>query len=173
MQRWREASPDRFSHVLTSTWQVPPRWFVLVEAGERQMTLGDHDASRRPAGNGRVAARRSGRELVYRTAMSRARRRTARALAVLRRTLDEEAVTVGVEDLGRWLEEFHPRSMVELDYGHLVHLVNDDALSADESAADIAEALAGLADGDHARAATSYRRVTTRMTQLQSVESAN
>ena len=60
--------------------------------------------------------------------MSRARRRLARALAVLRPSVDDHAVIAGVEDLGRWLEEFHPRSVVELDYGDLVHLLDDAEL---------------------------------------------
>jgi hypothetical protein len=115
----------------------------------------------------------TGRELVYRTAMSRARRRTAKALAVLRRTVDDGAVTAGVEELGRWLEEFHPRSLVELDYGGLVHLLDDDGLAADESARDVAAALAALADGQPVLAAAAYGRVTARMKALQAVESAS
>ncbi len=82
--------------------------------------------------------------------MSRARRRTARALAVLRRTVEDGDVAAGLEDLGRWLEEFHPRSLVELDYGGLVHLLDDTALAQDESARDVAAALAALGAGDGA-----------------------
>lgn len=159
-------------HVLSCTWQVPLRWFVLVEAGERQVSLGTPAPSARatgPAGGTTIA----GRELVYRTAMSRARRRTAKALAVLRRTVDDGAVTAGVEELGRWLEEFHPRSLVELDYGGLVHLLDDAELTTDESARDIAAALAALADDEPAKAAAAYSRVTARMKALQAVESAS
>ena len=46
-----------------------------------------------------------------------------------------------MEDLGRWLEEFHPRSLIELDYGDLVHLLDDAELTQDESARDMAYAL--------------------------------
>ena len=105
--------------------------------------------------------------------MSRARRRVARALSVLRRTLDEGAITAGVEDLGRWLEEFHPRSLVELDYGGLVHLVDDAALAEDESARDLGLALAALAEGQGEQAAAAYGRVSARMKALQAVESAS
>ena len=105
--------------------------------------------------------------------MSRARRRTARALAVLRRSVDDGVVTAGVEDLGRWLEEFHPRSLVELDYGGLVHLMEDRELEEDVSARDIALALASLSEGDPARAAAAYGRVTERMNALQAVENAS
>ena len=165
---WRAAHPDLRSHQRSSPWQVPLRWFVLVDAAEREVRLG-HPTGGRGASVDRLA----GRALVYRTAMSRARRRTARALSVLRRTVEDGSVAAGVEDLGRWLEEFHPRSLVELDYGGLVHLVDDTALAEDESARDVAAALAALGAGDAVAAAAAYSRVTARMKALQAVESAN
>ena len=169
LDAWRAAHPDARNHQRSSSWQVPLRWFVLVDGEEREVRLGQPSGAPGTAPAGRLA----GRSLVYRTAMSRARRRTARALAVLRRTVEDGAVTSGVEDLGRWLEEFHPRSLVELDYGGLVHLLDDDQLSQDDSARDIAAALAALAAGDGAAAAQAYGRVTARMKALQAVESAN
>jgi hypothetical protein len=87
----RLAHPDERVPQLTSTWHVPLRWFVLVDAGEREVHLGPSP---------RQGAVRTGRSLVYRTPMSRARRRVARALAVLRRTVEDGVVTAGVEDLG-------------------------------------------------------------------------
>jgi len=164
LEQWRLDYPELHTHVLSSTWQVPLRWFVLVEPDEREWSVGA------PAGG---TTRVSGRSLVYRTAMSRARRRTARALAVLRATLEDSMVTAAVEDLGRWLEEFHPRSLVELDYGGLVHLLDDEELRDDESARDVAQALAALTEGDAAQAGAAYGRVTARMKALQEVEAAN
>lgn len=154
----RLSAPEQRSSILTSTWHVPLRWFVLVDSTEREVRLGGEGA---------------GRSLVYRTPMSRARRRVARALAVLRRTLEDGVVTLGIEELGRWLEDFHPRSLVELDYGGLVHLLDDAELSQDESARDVALALAALAEGDSDRAGAAYGRVLARMKALQAVESAN
>jgi hypothetical protein len=168
LDRWRAEHGTTTTHVRTCTWQVPLRWFVLVDPDEREVSVGAPvDAS------GTVVGRRTGRSLVYRTAMSRARRRVAQALAVLRTAVDDVTVTEGVEDLGRWLEEFHPRSLVELDYGDLVHLLDDAELSQDESARDMAAALSKLAAGDGAEAAAAYGRMTARMKALQSVESAN
>ena len=165
---WRAADPALRISQRSSTWQVPLRWFVLVDAEEREVRLG------RPSGGGGAPVDRlAARALVYRTPMSRARRRTARALSVLRRTVEDGSVAAAVEDLGRWLEEFHPRSLVELDYGGLVHLLDDDALAQDESARDVGAALAALADGDAAGATAAYARVTERMKLLQAVESAN
>ena len=171
VQQWRADHPAARNHQLSCTWQVPLRWFVLFEDTEREVRLGV------PAAAGASAPGRPvGRALVYRSAMSRARRRTARALAVLNRSVDDGAVlavTAGVEDLGRWLEEFHPRSMVELDYGGLVHLLDDAELGQDQSARDVALALAALGEGQAERAAAAYGRVTARMKALQAVETAN
>ena len=164
----RAARPDARTAQLTSPWQVPLRWFVLVDADERQVRLGQ------PTGGGSTSLDRlAGRSLVYRTPMSRARRRTARALSVLRRTVEDTEVADGLEDLGRWLEEFHPRSLVELDYGGLVQLLDDTALAQDESARDVSAALTALGEGDLGAAGASYARVTARMKALQAVESAN
>jgi len=168
LDRWRAEHGTTTTHVRTCTWQVPLRWFVLVEPEERTVSLGEPvDSAGAPLG------RRTGRALVYRTPMSRARRRVARALAVLRTAVDDSAVTEGVVDLGRWLEEFHPRSLVELDYGDLVHLLDDAELTRDESARDMAAALARLAEGNGIEAAAAYSRMTSRMKALQAVESAN
>ncbi len=62
-----------------------------------------------------------------------------------------------VEDMARWLEEFHPHSLVELDYGGLVHLMDDDALQADQSVAELSAALTGLDTGQEELA---YRHVS-------------
>jgi hypothetical protein len=164
LDRWRADHGSLTTHVRTCTWQVPLRWFVLVDADERHVSLGE---------NGGRTVRRTGRSLVYRTPMSRARRRVARALAVLRTAVQDEAVSEGVEELGEWLEEFHPRSLVELDYGGLVHLLDDAELTQDESARDMARALEHLAAGDAASAAVAYQRMTARMKALQAVETAN
>ena len=165
LEEWRLAHPHTRLHVLTSAWQVPVRWFVLVEPDEREVRTGGGPAGGPMQGLGRA--------LVYRTPMSRARRRVARALAVLRRAVEESDTVDLVEDLGRWLEDFHPRSLVELDYGGLVHLASDEDLAADESSRDVAEALVALSAGRAQDAAQAYGRVQARMKALQAVEGAN
>ena len=164
LDRWRAENGSTTTHIRTCTWQVPLRWFVLVDPEEREVSVGE-------PGTGTL--RRTGRTLAYRTPMSRARRRVARALAVVRSAVGDPAVSQGIEDLGRWLEEFHPRSLVELDYGDLVHLLDDAELTQDESARDMQHALQRLADGDADGAAAAYALMTARMKALQAVESAN
>jgi len=65
------------------------------------------------------------------------------------------------------MEEFHPLSLLELDYGGLAHLLDADHLSSDDSASDVAEGLAALSEGDATSAAAAYRRWTTRWHRVQ------
>ena len=155
LERMRDAEPDLKSYILSETWQVPIRWFLPFEGEERRLSV------------------EGTRSMTYRTSMANARRRVARALAVLRRTLDEGAMLEGVEDLGRWLEGYHPRSLVELDYGGLVALFDDEELYADESAADVAHAVASLGAGETDEASTAYERVTDRWGAVRAFEVAN
>jgi hypothetical protein len=179
-ERWLEANPDQRAHILSSRWVVPVRWFLPFHRDERRLQLGPPLSATTgpggapepaPAPPGPVTA--VGRSLVYRTEMAQARRRTARALAVLRRAFDTGPVVAAVESLGRWLEEFHPRSVLELDYGGIVDLRSDAELRADDSVGDVAEAVAAIADGDADSAGRAYDRVIERWRIAHRVESAN
>jgi len=78
-----------------------------------------------------------------------------------------------IEDLGRWLEEFHPRAIVELDYGGLVYLMDDEALRADQSVAEVAAAITGLETGELELALAMYQRLRTRWRALRDAEFAS
>jgi hypothetical protein len=82
-------------------------------------------------------------------------------------------VAGGVEQVGRWLEEFHPRSLVELDYGGLVHAIPEQRLAGDRSAEEVAEGVAALRAGDPARAGRCYRALTERWRRVQELQYAN
>ena len=165
-------------------WAVPVRWFLLFDREERRLQLGPagSDFGRfggtfggGPGGDGGGAPEgvAVSRSLVYRTAMAQARRRVARALQVLRKTVPDGPTVPSVEALGRWLEEFHPRSLVELDYLGLVDLCAEATLRTDDSAGDVAEALAALHRGDTKLASKAYERVIDRWRNAYSVESSN
>ena len=167
---WLAAHPDESVGILTSTWQVPLSWFALFEAEERRLVLGQ----RRSASNAGAPARTGlDRALVYLTAMSRARRRAAKALAVVRRAFADGPAVDALEELARWLEEFHPHSLVELDYGGLVHLLDDELLSEDTSVAQVSESLECLATGDIETAGTIYGQVLERWRRIGALEHAN
>ena len=167
---WIAEHPDSSIGIRTSTWQVPIPWFVLFESEERRLVLGERSGAAQHSGQTQTGLDRA---LVYLTAMSRARRRSAKARGIVRRTIGEGAALEALDDVGRWLEEFHPHSLVELDYGGLVHLLDDETLSADMSVADVADALEALARGDGEAAGELYERVAGRWRDMGVLEHAN
>jgi hypothetical protein len=167
---WKRQSGTLTPHILSSTWQVPLAWFVPFVAAERWLVLGGHDES---AGGGPTTATPV-RTLIYVTPMVQARRRVARARAVVRRHTGDGGLDLGeIESVGRWLEEFHPHSLVELDYGGLVHLLDDAALRADESVAEVAAAITGMETGQAELAVAMHKRVIARWSVVRALESAN
>jgi hypothetical protein len=143
-------------HEQISTWSVPLRWFVLFDLEERALELGSH-----------------GRSLRYRTEISKARRRAHRALSVLRRSVGDVPISEAVEESTRWLEEFHPRSVVELDYGGLASMLPDETLQADDSPDLVARGLAALAKGDADGATAVYEQLVERWRAIQLLERCN
>ncbi|MEE1929849.1 hypothetical protein V1J52_16945 [Streptomyces sp. TRM 70351] len=144
-ERWRERNPEARPWLRSALWHVPVRWFLLFTDEERDWQEGP-----------------DGLVLRYRTPMVEARRRLARSLRTLRDEIQEGPLVEGLVDVGRWLEEFHPRSLVELDYGGLVHTIAGEQLAADRSAADAAEGIAALREGDADRAGEVFERLTDR-----------
>ncbi|MEU2435280.1 hypothetical protein ACFY9A_35035 [Streptomyces rubradiris] len=157
-ERWLARNPDARPWIRTATWQVPLNWFVLVSDEERRYDKGTADVP--PV-------------LRYRTPMVQARRRVARALRTLRDTVEEGPLIDGVTDVGRWLEEFHPRSLVELDYGGLVHVLPAGELEGDHSAADVAAGIEALRRGDGVAAGEAYGRLVERWRAVRDRRSAN
>ena len=157
---------------------MPLAWFVPFAPTERWLVLGTP-----AAGDSRGPATAAGtRTLVYATAMSQARRRVARSLATARRIPGSRCTEPGqaaaallrvgdeLEEIGRWLEEFHPHALVELDYGGLVQLLDDDALRGDQSAAEVSAAVTALANGELELAAAMYQRLRARWRALEAIE---
>src|SRR6185503_10669430 len=163
-------------HIVASSWTVPLTWFVPFAPAERWLSLGD--------GRGRAGAAATAsatRALVYTTPMTRARRRVARGLGALRHlpagsgdaVLEPSRAVGELAEVGRWLEDFHPYSLVELDYGGLVHLVSDDALSGDQSVAEIRAGIDGAARGECELAVAMYMRARDRWRAFAEFEQAN
>ena len=186
------APPHTRPHIRSSNWSVPLAWFVPFAGAERWVALGQGPSGKDP---GAIASRvsaetrvpshgaaasappQTGRTLVYVTPMSSARRRVSRGLTALRgmrqkteAVLDAEA---GLAATGRWLEGFHPRSLVELDYGGLVYLMTDDELRGDESAAELAAAIDGMSRGHCELAIAMYSRAQVRWRTFREFEQVN
>jgi hypothetical protein len=169
------------TYIQTSAWSVPLTWFAMFSPAERWLALGPGNEF----GAGSSATTSAVRTLIYATAMTQARGRLARSLAAVRKGLQGAldtsetvrrrslALTAELEDVGRWLEDFHTQSVVELDYGGLVNLLNDDALRGDQSVAEIRAAISGLSRDEPELAIAMYRRAADRWQTLRAAESAN
>jgi hypothetical protein len=158
-----EQASDRV-YIRTSAWSVPITWLPLFAATERRADQG--------------AVR-------YSTTMSQSRQRLSRALAVVhgairqlpgsRGRLLEEALATEAELTGllRWLAEFHPYSLIELDYGGLVRLMGATALRTDESVAETSAAIEALARSEWEVALAMHQRVVARWRAPRATACAN
>lgn len=150
-----EAGP--FRHEESVLWHVPTRWFVCLEASERELDLTE----------GR-------RGLRYRVPMARARRRARRAYGIVQTSLGRRnPVAMGIRQLSEWLSVFHPRSVVEVDYGGLVRVLSDAELSDDDSPQLVHDGLTALARGEAAEAGRGYERLMRRWRMIRLRERSN
>ncbi|MFE0772991.1 hypothetical protein [Streptomyces sp. NPDC058861] len=163
-ERWLARNPDARPWIRTAVWQVPVRWFALFGDEDRQYEPGVPKEGDEP---GRAPVLR------YRTTMAQARRRLARALRALRESIDDGPMTEALIEVGRWLEEFHPRALVELDFGGLVHAVPEEWLAEERSAARLAEGIAALRAGDGEAASEAYGRLAERWRAIRDLRFAN
>jgi hypothetical protein len=187
--RWDGKGVPPRVYIQSNTWSVPLPWFVLFAPTERWLVLSSA-AERDSKGPATASVTRT---LIYATAMAQSRRRVARALAAVRRAsgpkparraADRDSdsdsgapgplamirVSADLEEIGRWLEEFHPHSLVELDYGGLVQLLDDDALRADQSVAEVSAAVSALASREYELATAMYRRLRVRWRELEGIQ---
>lgn len=148
-------------HIQTETWVVPPRWLTLFEPSERILIESG-----------------SGPSVRYLTTMGQARKRAARHLRTIRSAFGESAVTAENQAQAQWLEEFHPHSMVELDYGGLARylaqvLADEGGIEADSSVEDVLDSLDGLERGDGLAAGVGYQRLMGRWRRVAIFEHAS
>jgi hypothetical protein len=146
-------------HVISSTWTIPLPWFTIVDPDERHVVIG-----REPA---------APREVYWRCAMADARRRIASAYAITKEAVGDDGPATVLRETGRWLQRFHPHSAVELDYGGLVTLMDDDMLLEDTTAQDVHSMLAAMEDGDGDTLNELYEKVQEFWARLAAKERYN
>lgn len=147
-------------HVLSTTWTVPLPWFALVDPEQRRLELGDGPDDPR-------------RELSWRVAIRDARRRVTEARELLGRTIGEAGPTRILSETERWLTNFDPGSAVELDYGGLVQLIDDQVLESDTSAESVHNILSALRSGNIERLAELFDELRGYWNTVASREHAN
>lgn len=132
-------------HAISATWTVPLPWFALIDPEARHLVLAPQDDP--------------DRQVSWRARMTDARQRVARSHTVVRQAIGEEGPAAVLRDTGRWLEHFHADSVVELDYGGLVQLLDDNTLLADTSAADVHAIVDALEGGEAELVSELYERL--------------
>jgi len=163
MQNILQQIEDKVSHILSSTWNIPPRWFALFSPEERIRGVDT---------NGYFS--------ILRTSISNAKERCAFTHQAVMSAFGEGVVEGEVFELLSWLEIFDRKSIVELDYGGLATFLHNSLISngepgleADDSIEDVNSSIAGLASGDGALAGKGYERLVTRWRRVAALESAS
>jgi hypothetical protein len=156
-------------HVRSSAWHIPLAWFVLFRPEGRLPDQEQPHAADAEAHQG-AALRSVARSIRYLASMADARRGLARTLAAVRRSPTGLLPTSDLEDLGRWLEEFHARSVVELDYGGLAELLGGEG---DDSVAAVTAGLAVLRPDSFDTAVARLVAVRDRWTAVRALERAS
>ena len=157
-----EVIEDKVSHILTSTWNIPPRWFALFRPDER--LRGQND---------------DGPFTIMRTSIANAKTRARFTHEAVIGAFGQGPVEAEIGELIAWMEIFDNSSIVELDYGGLAIYLNnllikngEIGLEADTSIEDVNTSIAGLASGDGALAGRGYERLVSRWRKVASIESA-
>jgi hypothetical protein len=152
----------RFSHIISETWIIPPRWFALFTPEER---LRGNNAD--------------GPFTIMRTDMPQAKKRCISTHQIVRQAFGPGPVEEEIAQLLNWLNVFHPESIVECDYGglalYLEKALNDDGepgLEADRSIEDVTLSLQGLSNGDGALAGQGYEALVIRWRKVAALEQA-
>ena len=156
LARLRLEHPGARSHILTSPWHVPLRWFAVVDPDEREMY--DHD--------GMASIR-------YRTPLTAAHARAARAIEILDNSGFDDAVIDDVRDLHDWIEGFSSEGVLEVDYAGTAALFDPADLVLDESAAEVHASLKALDSQDFELAGRWYAAVAGRWADAQSLAYVN
>lgn len=204
-EQWKNSGGSLRTNILTSTWRIPPAWFVPFTAADRRLVLpppdvaadsgtdlapdagqgagqGDgkgagKDAVRpgdHPCGpqEGRTTASAE-RRLTYVASLADTRPRVEWAIGVVRGGLGDGTALSRLLTLAEWLSGFHPYSLVELDYGGLVGLLDDEALRRDESVTEVSAALTAMDLGQAEMTVAMHRRLTARWRAVRALATAN
>lgn len=156
LKAYHRSYPEHRSHILTSAWHVPVRWFAAFDPSEKQ-----------------IYETPEGPRLRFRTDIELARERVREAYQILSKLSVFAGPSQELVQLLEWLEPFPDDSMVELDYGEVSELFDPQELVLDDSCEQIRESLDALSDGDMMRAGECYGKVVTRWAPAFSVTFSN
>lgn len=156
LESLRSAVPEARSHILTSPWHVPLRWFSPFDPEDREMYNTP-----------------DGHSVRFRTSVGEALPRVKRAVSTVEDAGFDEGIVDQIRDLSRWLGDFSSIGLLELDYGRVASLFSGADLALDDSAELVASSLAALRDLDYERAGRAYGRVAERWAKAQALTYVN
>jgi hypothetical protein len=151
-----EETPEVRSHILHANWHVPLRWFGAFEDTERILVED-----------------RSGLRLRYETPTMDARSRLNHTLLILEGSEIDEGVTDAVRELLDWLSVFSDEGLLELDYGSVARMFDDEELLEDRSAGELRQCLEALESGDSSRAGRIFATLSDRWSEVRALEVLN
>ena len=151
-----ERFPEIRSHILHANWHVPLRWFSAFDPSERVLVED-----------------RKGLRIRYETRISEGLARLSHVITVLEKTWLDDAVVAALKELSGWLEEFSPDALLELDYGSVAGMFDNDELVADQCAAEVAACVEALEAGDGSRASRLFGDLTDKWATVRAHEIVN
>jgi hypothetical protein len=151
-----ETHPEMRNHIIHANWHVPLRWFAAFEGPERILTEDRH-----------------GLRVRYEVALSTAKARLLRAHEILESSWIDDQITGAIKELVGWLDEFPEDGLIELDYGSVAGLFEDEDLLEDHSAAEVWTCLEALETGDVLKAGRTFSELTERWSAVRAMEVVN
>jgi hypothetical protein len=156
LRQYHSRHPSHRSHVLTSAWHVPVRWFIAFQPEDRDV----YEVNGLP-------------RMRLRADLALAVKRIESALGVLRRLEVFQGPAEELAQLLDWVEDFPEDSMLELDYDDVSELFDPQDLVFDDSVELVRRSVDALDEGDMMAAGESYGRVVTRWASAFSVTFSN
>lgn len=138
LHRLKDREPEQRSHILTTAWFIPLRWFAAFDPEERSY---DSDPP----------------SVTLRTPVFRAIRRLRAALHVLRSVDMDESVIEELDELVDWLGGFSRQALLELDYGTLTDIFEPWELAEESTVEHVHASLEALREGDWDEAGRNYQ----------------
>jgi hypothetical protein len=151
-----ERQPDMRSYMLHANWHVPLRWFVAFDPSER-ILVEDKDGLR----------------IRYETSVGDARDRLHKVVSVLDRSWPDDGVVIAVKDLRGWLETFGDDALLELDYGSIAAMLDDDELIEANCAAEVWSCVDAVGAGDGLTAGKTFEHLSNRWALVRAHELMN
>lgn len=156
LRKIKNDDPTARSHILSSPWHVPLRWFACFSPDEREMYEAVHGPSIR-----------------YRTTIALALDRMGATITTLENAGFDDVIVADAADLEDWIAGFAEDGMLELDYHTVARHFPDAELVFDESADDVRRSLEALRSESWDEAGQAYSDVASRWMSAQALTYVN